>query len=492
MTIDDLIRSLTSQVTVKLNARNKHAVTLRALTEQPESDTRNAEYGRVLSLKQDVDAEIDVIQERRSELETQKQADAASRRVASGELNFETDWRGADMNDPATPKVRTYGQAAQITRQPSIYGPQSGRSFLQDAYNATVVGDSQAGEYFQASQREARADMEARSVTSAGFAGLVIPQYLAAQTALAVRNGRAVANLVNNLPIPDQGMTFTIPRATSGASAAAQATENTVISNTDDAFTNLNLNVSTVAGYQGVSRQSLERGYPGLDQLIETDLAGAYASAVDNYVINGTGASGQTLGFLNTAGIGAATAFGAAPTWALFNSKLAGQVAGIAALGAGISAKYIAMHPRRWGWLNTLNDGSGRPIISPVSFGPNNAGGINAAPGKSGNDEDALTGLTICGYLQGLPVVTDPNLPSNVGTNLEDVVLVIDSAQSYLFEDSPMPTFLSFEQTQGNALTTLICAYGYVAFSSGRYPASVGKIGGLDTVANQGLVATIY
>jgi len=250
------------------------------------------------------------------------------------------------IRPPGAPRPH-YDTVVRTGAEPRTYGPGSGRSFLADAWNATTRGDSLAGEYLDRSQREARAAYEERAIATSGMAGLIIPQYLVEQSAVALRNGRPLCNAIKRLPLPDQGMSFIVPRGTTGASAAAQATENTAVSLTDEVWTNLTVPVCTVAGQSPVSRQALERGGEAVDAMITTDLTGAYAAAVDTYVINGSGGSGQPLGILNTAGIGAAVAYGAPITWALFNSKVAGQVTGVAAQGAGITAKALVMAPRR-------------------------------------------------------------------------------------------------------------------------------------------------
>ena len=421
--------------------------------------------------------------------------------AAQSKLDMLLDEQRADqeMSLMQTQRVPSAGRPAydQVVRtgaEPRTYGERSGRSFFSDAYNATLRGDSLAGEYLARSQREGRAQLEERAVSTGSLAGLIVPQYMVEEAALAVRNGRPLANLVKRLPLPDQGITLVVPRGTTGASAAAQSTENSAVSNTDEVWANINVPVCTVAGQAPVSRQALERGEPALDQLIGLDLTGAYASAVDNYVINGSGSSGQPLGILNTAGIGAATAFGAAPTWALANSKLAGQIVGIAGLGAGISAKLIVMHPRRWGWFCSLNDSQGRPMVVPTGQSPFNAGGVLLAPGQDGPDGgDLQTSAIISGTIQGIPVVVDANIPTTVGTNSEDVIIVLDTSQAILWEMSDgIPTMLSFEQTAGNNLTTTLVVYSYMGFTAGRFPGASAKIGGLDTVATQGLVAPAF
>ena len=153
------------------------------------------------------------------------------------------------------------------------------------------------------------------------------------------------------------------------------------------------------------------------------------------------------------------------------------------------------MHPRRWGWLQSLSDTAGRPLAVAQPMGPFNAAGLIALPGGYSGDGPSVGGPTqFVGVLaNALPVLTDANIPTTVGTNVEDVVLVLDSQQILLWEDGDgMPRRLRFEQTLGNQLTVKLVAYGYSAFTAGRYPQAVGKIGGLDTVGGQGLINVVF
>jgi hypothetical protein len=251
--------------------------------------------------------------------------------------------------------------------------------------------------------------------------------------------------------------------------------------------------VVTIAGQQDVSRQSLERGVPGLDGLIYTDLAGAYAAELDRQVLHGTGASGQALGITQTGSIYAATAFGAAVSATNFTLKVAGAVAGIAGAGTAIQPRVIVMHPRRWGWLQSLVDSGGRPLALAQPVGPYNAGAFITNPGAYSGDGSAVGApAQIVGVLaNGLPVITDANVTTTAGTINEDLVIVFDNSQALLWEESQAPRQLRFEQTLGNQLTVKVVAYGYAAFTAGRYPGAFGKIGGLDTTTN-GLIAPSF
>jgi HK97 family phage major capsid protein len=390
---------------------------------------------------------------------------------------------------------------AVVTSEARTYTRQTAKgevSFFRDAFAYTRGAGPDVRDRIERHAREVEVhgEMVARAASTSSFAGLVIPQYLPDYAALALRAGRPVANVSNRHELPDQGMNLVIQRGTTGAGTAVQATENSAVQSTDEVWADLTVPVRTIAGQQQVSRQSLERGWPGLDELIYTDLARAYAANLDNQIINGSGASGQVLGILSTAGINAATAFGAAPTAANFALKIAGQRSAVDSAGAGVFAKVIVMHPRRYNWLAGTSDSTGRPIVTSISgTGFNPVAWQSADTTYSGDGGANYYSSVPVGIhnATGLPIVTDLNIPTNVGTNVEDVALVADTAEWHLWEDGDgMPRQLDFEQTLGNQLTTTLVVYGYVAFTAGRYPVATGKLGGLDSTATFGLVAPTF
>ena len=403
-----------------------------------------------------------------------------------------------------------YDQVGRVTREERTYSSHKsargmeygGASFFRDAVFAEM-GDYTARERISRHVRESEVEGETQSrATSTGsYAGLVIPQYLIQYAALVSRSGRPVANACTRLPLPEQGVSFIVPRGTTGVSAAAQATEGSAISQTDEVWSNVTVPVATVAGQQIVSRQSLERGTPGLAELIYADLAGAYGTEVDRQVINGTGASGQMLGYMNTASVYQATAFGAAATPTTFWQKLSGAINSIEAAGTNVGpADLIVMHPRRFNWLLQQVDTAGRPLLVPAGQGGVfNAFGTVVASGQYGSPHDAgeptaFTGVTIKGYLMGLPVVTDANVPTNLGVGaLEDVVAVLSSKHHLLFENGDgMPTQLRFEQTNPGNLQVNLVAYNYIAYTAGRLPLATSLVGGNAGTSGFGLTTVTF
>lgn len=502
MTIEMLIAQIRQAMTARLEERTTHRQTIESVRGacapaegRAERQPTDAEADQVRSAEtaiRGIDEEVRAQQARITELERELESDQAAQRLATDLARANGDPGQREHRAPArTSEERTY------TARRSAAGE---ASFFADAYRAQQ-GDMAARQRLERHMVEVEREGELngrleRAVATGGFAGLVVPQYLVELAARAIRSGRPTANAVTGLSLPAQGMSVIVPRGTTGAAATSQATENTALQNTDEVWANLNVPVVTIGGQQDVSRQSLERGGTGIDEIVYMDLAGAYHAELDRQVIAGSGASNQMLGILNTSGINAATAFAAAPTAGNFNSKVAGQIAEVAGQGAGIAPRLQIMHPRRWGWLTSLVDGQGRPLLPAQSGGPQNAMGINAVPGGYGGEGDPTSArgeYTVVGSWAGLPVTTDANVPTNVGTNLEDVDIVLDTNHALLWEDGDgMPRQLRFEQTLGASLTVKLVVYGYAAFTAGRYPQAFGKVGGVDSVAGQGLVTPTF
>jgi HK97 family phage major capsid protein len=476
--IDNLIASVEAGIKAKLDERSTHTKAIEevrsaclAENRDPSADEATT-VSSAMAARSALDAEVEVAQAKVAEYRAEKARDEAADKLAR-EIT-----PGAGR--PAYDKVARTGQ------EPRTYTEQTARggvSFFGDAYRFQT-GDMGARERLERHGNEVKVEreMSERATSTSSFAGLIVPQYLVDQAALVARAGRPFANTVQKLQLPDQGTQFQIPQGTTGAATAIQATENASVQSTDEVWANVTVNVATIAGQQDVSRQSLERGTPGIDSLIYLDLAGAYAANLDSQVLTGSGSSGQILGVQNTSSINAATAFGAAVTATNFFTKVAGQVQAVAA-NRFMAADSIVMHPRRWGWYLSQIATDGRPLAVPNNNGPTNAQATYSSGQPYG---------TVVGALQGLPVITDANIPTTAGTINEDLVFVYRSADLLLWEDGDgMPKELRFEQTLGNQLTTKLVVYGYAAFTAGRYPKAVGKVGGLDTTTN-GLIAPTF
>jgi HK97 family phage major capsid protein len=351
-----------------------------------------------------------------------------------------------------------------VTSEPLTYSERSDHSFFGDMYKAQVLSDPAA------QQRMARhqSEMEVRDVGSSAFAGLVVPQYLTALAADLARAGRPTANICTQLPLPSDGLTINVSRVTTGTSAAAQATENSAVSETDIDDTLLTVNVRTYAGQSDLSRQAIERG-SGIEQLVMSDLALAYSTSLNSDIINGAGTSGTHLGILNTTGIGDVDEDDASPTGAetfVQIVKAIGQVNENRYLPADI----IIMHPRRWAYLAGALDGNSRPLVNPMGNNPTDPAAVGSAAGYG----------AVVGNVAGVNVITDAGIPTNLGAGTnEDRIIVARRSDLLLWEQgSGSPAVARFDSVGSASLTVKIVAFGYSAFTAGRYPPGVSVIQG--------------
>lgn len=384
--------------------------------------------------------------------------------------NLEAAKLRAEVNATDDTETRAVGNVV-VTNEPSTYAEENRSvSFFQDLYNMQYNGDIDATDRIRRHRQEM--DIEHRDGSTANYAGLVVPQYLTELAAELARAGRPFADQCTSLPLPDAGMTINVSRVTTGSSAAAQASENGAVSETDIDDTLLTADVRTIASGQQVSRQAVERG-TGIDALIAADMMGAVATVLEDQVLNGSGSSGNMLGLSNISGINSVTYTDGSPTGAELYSKI---VDGIQQINSNrfAGADLIVMHPRRLAFLQAETDSSGRPLVVPTQNVPQNALGTGPVAGYG------VTGASIA----GLPVVTSGKISTGAGAGgNEDVIFIVRRGDMLLFEDAGQPAMVRMDQTAGLNLTVTLVAYQYACFIGGRYPASVSMISGTGLVA---------
>jgi HK97 family phage major capsid protein len=370
----------------------------------------------------------------------------------------------------ATPEAADKATQVRVGDEPMTYSERSGTSFFRDLYASQMHHDPSAQN--RMSRHSSEMDVEYRDSSTASFAGLVVPQYLTQLAAELARAGRPFANLCTNMPLPSDGMTINISRVTTGSTAAAQATENSAVSEQDLDDTLLTVDIRTIAGQQDVSRQALERG-SGIDALIMADLQSAIATTLDLGLLSGDGTSGTLLGLMNISGTNAVTYTDASPTVAEFYPKLMDAIQQVNS-NRFAGPDLIIMHPRRAAWLAAAVDGQSRPLVLPQSNVPQNAMGVGPVAGYG------LNGLQIA----GIPVVADANVNTTRGAaSNQDNVFVVRRADMLLFESPGAPSMVRMDQTLGGQLTVKIVGYQYAAAVFGRYPAAISVISGTGLVA---------
>ncbi len=296
----------------------------------------------------------------------------------------------------------------------------------------------------------------------------VPPAWLLDQYVELARPGRAFADLCQRLPLPGGTDSINVPKVLTGTAVGVQTADNTAVVDVDLTDTFINAPVRTISGQEGVSIQLLDQSPIAFDDVVFKDMVAAYAGALDQQVLYGTGSAGQILGVDYTPGI--STVAVSAVTVEGVYSAIANAVATIHTTRFR-PPEVIVMHPRRWGWLLAQFDQQGRPLFVPNAQGPVNVGGVLTD----------VASQQIVGSVQGLPIVTDPNITTTAGlespAGTEDQIIVARASDLTLWE-SGIRTRVLPEVKSAN-LTVVLQVYGYMAFSAGRYPQSVAIISGL-------------
>jgi HK97 family phage major capsid protein len=360
----------------------------------------------------------------------------------------------------------------QVVSEARTYVQGNGRSYLQDLARVQMnMDDGSAAERLRRHAQEVATDKEYRDLNRTDGTGgqFVPPLWLMSQYIELARAGRAYANLVPSQGLPAGTDSINIPKILTGTATAVQNGDNTAVAETDLTDGSVNARVQTIAGQQDVAIQLLDQSPVSFDQVIFRDLVADYATKVDLQVISGTGANGQVLGVRNTSGI---------QTIALTGTLVKDVYPKIADAIQRVQTSrfmpptHIVMHPRRWAAFLAALDSQNRPLVVPNAGSPMNAIATT----------DGVAMEQVVGHMHGLPVVTDPSLPTTlgVGTN-EDVIHVLRASDLLLYE-SGIRTRVLPDVGSGN-LTVRLQVYGYIAFTAARYAQSVVEIGGAGLAA---------
>ena len=418
------------------------------------TDEEDVEFRAFTAEIKKVDDEIRQLDDRISELSDEQQRQST---VTEGQLRIKR-------------------ALAQVTREARTYERGNGNSYLADLARVSMRmdGSGDAESRLRRHESEVRTDKEFRALTTTDTEGgfFVPPLWLMQQWVDLARAGRATANLVSNQELPSGTDSINIPKVASGTATAIQDGQNTDIQSTDMTDTVVNAPVRTIAGEQDIAIQLLEQSPVNFDEVIFQDLLADYATRVDLQVIAGTGSNGQVRGLTETASIGEITWTEANPTVPGLYGQLADAIQRVHTTRF-LPPQVIVMHPRRWGWFLAALDSTNRPLALPAGNAPQNAAGILTS----------VDSQQVVGSVQGLPVVTDPNIPTNVNSD-QDIILVMRASDHILWESSirtralPSASGAAENVFGARTLTTTLQVYGYLAFTAARYPQSTVLIGG--------------
>jgi HK97 family phage major capsid protein len=395
----------------------------------------------------------------------QGEIDAYDERIK--ELSEEIE-RAGKLNESATAIKRAQSRI-QSVKEAVAYEKSNGASYFRDMMRVArqMDADGEAAERLRRHAIDVKTGQEYRDLNRTdGTGGYAVPPlWLMAQFIELARSSRAYANVVTNQPLPSGTDSINIPKILTGTATAIQTADNAAVQETDLADTSVQANVKTIAGQQDVAIQLLDQSPINFDEVIFRDLVADYATKVDLQVISGSNGSGQVQGVRGTSGITTVTATSGSDNVGLLFAKIADAVQQIHTTRY-MPPTAIVMHPRRWAFFLAARDTSGRPLVVPSGPGQNQIANFGSVAAEQ-----------VVGSMHGLPVITDPNLPTNLGASTnQDVIHVLRAEDLWLYESSIRTRVLP--EVGSGTLTTRLQVYGYLAFTAGRFPASVAEIGG--------------
>ncbi|MCZ1006336.1 phage major capsid protein [Streptomyces lydicus] len=433
---------------------------LDAVLETVQAEERSALTDEERGTFDDGEAEIRAIDARIAELDGQIRADEAAAEVAERYAPKPEDER------------RRAAPGTSVTEQEVYRSGPGGQSYFRDLYLANRRGDREATERLRRNDKMV-AEKRAISTTAGAGGEFVPPLWLEDEFVSLARPGRVTADLCVHGTVPAGTNSISIPKVLTGTAEAIQSSQNSAVQQTDMTTGSISSPVVTIAGGQTISMQLVEQSPLNIDDLILADLAADYAMKLDRQVLSGTGTSGQVTGLLTLAGTNSVA-------WTQATPSMGGAGAMYSSLGAAVSAihttryqppTHVVMHPRRWAWALAQVDTANRPMVVPMAQGPNNAAGT---PGE-------LAAQGRVGEMLGLPVYTDPNLPTNVGAGTnQDVILLLRASDVFLWEGNVRAE--AFEQTYAQNLSLFVRLYNYASFQAGRYPASIAAVTGTGSI----------
>jgi HK97 family phage major capsid protein len=339
------------------------------------------------------------------------------------------------------------------------------RSFFRDLYRKEM-GDVAAASRLARHGREVAVEQRAAITTASGGVGLVPPQYLLDELAVFARASRPFADALGGRPLPDTGMTFNVPRVTTGTLTAVAA-EGAAIQDGSAVTDYLTFAVNTVAGKQDISRQLMERSDPATDTVLGQDLAADYAKQLDSQLLIQATNGITVLAGTNSSTAGTATV---AAVWPKFADAIQ-----LIWTNRFASPDLIVMHPRRWAFFLGGLDSQNRPLVVPDA-----EAGVQAFNAMASSTNLVPAGLV--GQIQGLPVVVDANIPTNLGAGTNQDTIVVTRRSDQLLFEVGSPTVAVETGVLSANLQVRIYAYGYFAFTFARYAKATTIIGGAGLV----------
>jgi HK97 family phage major capsid protein/HK97 family phage prohead protease len=227
-----------------------------------------------------------------------------------------------------------------------------------------------------------------------------------------------------------------IPKKATASTAAWISTEGGASSESEPTFAQVTLAPKTVGAYTDMTRQAILQSTPAIEALIRDDLTQALALAIDKAGLEGSGASGQPTGILNTAGVNKPSAFAAAvPTFAEMVALETALAEDNALMG---SLAYIT-DAATYGGLKTKSKDSGSGMFVLEGGEANGYRVIRSQQATAGNVYFGNFADLLIGMWGGLDLTVDPYTASTSGTvrivALQSVDVAVRHAVSFAYNN---------------------------------------------------------
>lgn len=247
------------------------------------------------------------------------------------------------------------------------------------------------------------------------------------QSSVMQAGARMLPGLVGNVAIPKKAT------ATTGAWIS---TEGGASTESEPTFAQVTMAPKTVGAYTDMTRQAILQSTPAIEALIRDDLTQALALAIDKAGLEGSGASGQPTGILNTVGVNKPTSFAAAvPTFAEMVALETAVAEDNALLG---SLAYIT-DAATYGGLKTKSKDSGSGMFVLEGGQANGYNVIRTQQATAGNVYFGNFADLLIGMWGGLDLTVDPYTASTSGTvrivALQSVDVAVRHAVSFAYNN---------------------------------------------------------
>jgi len=274
-----------------------------------------------------------------------------------------------------------------------------------------------------------RAPLATGTVANGG--ATVATNLLASEFIDVLRNSASVMQAGARM-LPGLQGNVSIPRKNTGSAGGWISTEGGAAAESNPVFGVTTLAPKNVGAWTDMTRQLILQSTPAIEALVRDDLTQALALAIDKGALEGTAATGQPRGLLNTVGINKPANFAAAvPTFAEMVA-LETAVAEDNALFGNLS--YITDAATYGGLKTRVKDvGSGMFVLENGQANGYNV--IRTQQATAGNVYFGNFSDMLIGMWGGLDLTVDPYTASNTGTvrivALQTVDVAVRNAVSF-------------------------------------------------------------